>query len=70
MVSLGAPATKGYHAKLGSTLTSSPIHGEAVFLNLTNASRMLNAWCYDFLSVRKARAVISISFVIKMMVSN
>ena len=36
VVSLGAPATKGYHARLGSTLTPSPIHGESVDLNLTN----------------------------------
>ena len=30
VTSLGAPASKGYHAKLGSTLASTPIHGEAV----------------------------------------
>ena len=28
VVSLGAPATKGYHARLGSTLPTSYIHGE------------------------------------------
>ena len=28
VVSLGVPATKGYHARLGSTLPSSYVHGE------------------------------------------
>ena len=28
VVSLGAPATKGYHARLGSTLPTSYIHGK------------------------------------------
>lgn len=41
VVSLGAPATKGYHARLGSTLPSSYIHGEeqnqgGSILNFTN----------------------------------
>ena len=36
VLSVGAPAIKGYHTKLGTTLTNGPVHGESVDLNLTN----------------------------------